>query len=175
MEGGGGHAPPRSARLRGPPPPFSRATSTSARFARRQFRWNAPLSLRYGALPRASPRLRGATEARCVGARCSPPANTARQRAASQTRRPAPLHRQAKSSRSASGAQARAFTRSGERALAARGRASPPASASPVLASETLASSLTSAAAWSCAGPQCQPHLWPGVRSAWPKGSPCHP
>ena len=33
MEGGGGHAPPRSARLRGPPPPFSRATSMSARFA----------------------------------------------------------------------------------------------------------------------------------------------
>ena len=53
MEGGGGHAPPRSARLRGPPPPFSRATSTSARCARRQFRWNAPLSLRYGALSRA--------------------------------------------------------------------------------------------------------------------------
>ncbi len=41
-----------SARLRGPPPPFSRATSTSARFARRQIRWNAPLSLRYGALTR---------------------------------------------------------------------------------------------------------------------------
>ena|GEM_PF-747989 len=52
MEGGGGHAPPRSARLRGPPPPFSRATSTSARFARRPISWNAPLSLRYGALTR---------------------------------------------------------------------------------------------------------------------------
>ena len=50
-----------------------------------------------------------------------------------------------------------------------------PASASPVLASETLSSSLASAAAWSCAGPQCQPHLWPGVRSAWPNGSPCRP
>ncbi len=52
MEGGGGHAPPRSARLRGPPPPFSRATSTSARFARRPNSWNATLSLRYGALTR---------------------------------------------------------------------------------------------------------------------------
>ena len=50
-----------------------------------------------------------------------------------------------------------------------------PASASPVLAPETLASSLASAAAWSCAGPQCQPHLWPGVLSAWPNGSPCNP
>ena len=114
MEGGGGHAPPRSARLRGPPPPFSRATSTSARFARRPNRWNAPLSLRYGAPPRANQRLRGATKARCVGAPCSPPANTARQMAASQTRQPAPLRRQADVSRSASGAQVRAFTRSGE-------------------------------------------------------------
>ena len=56
-----------------------------------------------------------------------------------------------------------------------RDRRRTPASASPVLATETLSSSLASAAAWSCAGPQCQPHLWPGVRSAWPKGSPCHP
>ncbi len=96
-----------SARLRGPPPPFSRATSTSARCARRPIRWNAPLSLRYGALSRAQRlalrarklRLRGAPEARCVGAPCSPPANTARQMAASWgpvrhgPRQPAPLRR----------------------------------------------------------------------------------
>jgi len=67
----------------------------------------------------AQPRLRGASEARCVGAPCSPPANTARQMATSQTRQPAPLRRKANVSRSASGAQTRAFTRSGQRALAA--------------------------------------------------------
>ena len=66
MEGGGGHAPPRSARLRGPPPPFSRATSTSARFARRPNSWNAPLSLRYDALTRACqrPASRGSASSR---------------------------------------------------------------------------------------------------------------
>ena len=53
----------------------------------------------------AQPRLRGATEARCVGAPCSPPANTARQMATSQTRQPAPLRRKTNVSRSASGAQ----------------------------------------------------------------------
>ena len=67
----------------------------------------------------AQPRLRGASEARCVGAPCSPPANTARQMATSQTRQPAPLRRKANVSRSASGAQTRASTRSGQRALAA--------------------------------------------------------
>ena len=50
-----------------------------------------------------------------------------------------------------------------------------PASAPPVLASETLASSLASAAAWSCAGPQCQPHLWPPGLRAWPEGLPSNP
>jgi len=39
-------------------------------------------------------RLRDASAARCVGAPCSPPANIARQMAASQTRQPAPLCRQ---------------------------------------------------------------------------------
>ena len=56
-----------------------------------------------------------------------------------------------------------------------RDRRRTPASASPVLASETLSSSLASAAAWSCAGPQCQPHLWPGVRSACLKAHPVTP
>ena len=72
-EGGGGHAPPRSARLRGPPPPFSRATSTSARFARRPIRWNAPLSLRCRAPAR--PRLRPASRGSAPG-RSSPPPPT---------------------------------------------------------------------------------------------------
>ena len=62
----------------------------------------------------AQPRLRGATEARCVGAPCSPPANTARRMATSQTRQPAPLRRKANVSRSASGAQARASTWTGQ-------------------------------------------------------------
>jgi hypothetical protein len=56
-----------------------------------------------------------------------------------------------------------------------RDRREPLASASPVLATETLSSSLASAAAWSCAGPQCQPHLWPPGLRAWPIGLPCNP
>ena len=53
-----------------------------------------------------------------------------------------------------------------------RDRREPLASASPVLATETLSSSLASAAAWSCAGPQCQPHLWLSVLRAWPTACP---
>ena len=49
------------------------------------------------------------------------------------------------------------------------------ASASPVLAPETLADSLASTAAWSCAGPQSLPHLWPSVLRARPYGSPFPP
>ena len=52
-----------------------------------------------------------------------------------------------------------------------------PASASPVLATETLASSLASAAARSCAGPQCQSGLWSGrpTRPCSPPSSACPP
>ena len=113
-EGGGGHAPPRSARLRGPPPPFSRATSTSARCARRPIRWNAPLSLRYGALSRAKASRSALANCGSVARRrlavqvllaASPPASTARQLATSQNRWPAPRQRRRKSVLSSSGGE----------------------------------------------------------------------
>ncbi len=124
--GRGARSAPLSAPTRPPSPIFAGNVNISSLRSKTN-KWNAPLSLRYGALSRAQRlalrgrklRLRGASDARCVGAPCSPPANTARQMATSQIRQPAPLRRNGQSSRSASGAQARAFTRSGERALAA--------------------------------------------------------
>ena len=119
--GRGARSAPLSAPTRPPSPIFAGNVNISSLRSKTN-KWNAPLSLRYGALSRAQRlalrarklRLCGASEARCVGAPCSPPANTARRMATSQTQQPAPLRRKANVSRSASGAQVRTSTRSGQ-------------------------------------------------------------